>query len=109
MRVPWSRCGLGLGFSQCAEECVLTSKLTPTHCPLPPAQDDLRTALLAYFKVGQPGGKTLQRFDELMQVRCRGGWGLVELGWEGAAPGADGAWRCLEPLCPITDLLARLG
>ncbi|KAI7835772.1 hypothetical protein COHA_010350 [Chlorella ohadii] len=30
--------------------------------------DDLRTALLAYFKVGQPGGKTLQRFDELMQA-----------------------------------------
>ena len=31
-------------------------------------QDDLRTAFLAYFRVGQPGGKTLKRFDELMQV-----------------------------------------
>lgn len=38
-------------------------------------QDDLRTALLAYFKVGQPGGKTLQRFDELMQVGGVAWWG----------------------------------
>ena len=31
-------------------------------------QDDLRTAFLAYFKVGQSSGKTLKRFDELMQA-----------------------------------------
>ncbi|KAL4444954.1 hypothetical protein ABPG77_004004 [Micractinium sp. CCAP 211/92] len=32
------------------------------------SKEDLRTAFLAYFKVGQPGGKTLKRFDELMQA-----------------------------------------
>ncbi|KAI3438406.1 hypothetical protein D9Q98_000838 [Chlorella vulgaris] len=30
--------------------------------------EDLRTAFLAFFKVGQPGGKSLKRFDELMQA-----------------------------------------
>jgi hypothetical protein len=31
-------------------------------------QDDLRTAFLAYFKVGQSSGKSLKHFDELMQA-----------------------------------------
>ncbi|KFM26535.1 Translin-associated factor X-interacting protein 1 [Auxenochlorella protothecoides] len=31
-------------------------------------KEDLRVALHAYFRVGLPGGKTLQRFDELMQA-----------------------------------------
>jgi hypothetical protein len=31
-------------------------------------QADLRTGLMSYFKVGQAGGKTLARFDELMQA-----------------------------------------
>lgn len=31
---------------------------------------ELRTALDSFFQVGQPGGKTLNRFDELMQVGC---------------------------------------
>jgi len=36
-------------------------------------QDDLRTAFLAYFKVGQSNnGKTLKRFDELMQASAVG-------------------------------------
>lgn len=29
---------------------------------------EVRSALDAFFAVGQPGGKTLNRFDELMQV-----------------------------------------
>lgn len=42
---------------------TFTSSLPPS-----PLQEDLRTAFLAFFKVGQPGGKSLKRFDELMQV-----------------------------------------
>ena len=37
------------------------------HCDCD-LQADLRTAFLAYFKVGQASGKTLKRFDELMQA-----------------------------------------
>ena len=49
-------------------------------------QEDLRTAFLSYFKVGQPGGKTLKRFDELMQVRCAGhGMGREGIRLAGAA------------------------
>ena len=29
---------------------------------------EVREALDAFFMVGQPGGKTLNRFDEIMQV-----------------------------------------
>ena len=32
-------------------------------------KDELRQALESFFAVGQPGGKTLNRFDELMQAR----------------------------------------
>lgn len=38
----------------------------PARRPL--LQDELRTALISYFKLGQPGGKSYQRFDELMQA-----------------------------------------
>lgn len=31
-------------------------------------KDELRQSLESFFAVGQPGGKTLNRFDELMQV-----------------------------------------
>ena len=31
-------------------------------------KEDLRTALWSFFRVGQPGGKTLARFDEVMQA-----------------------------------------
>lgn len=31
-------------------------------------KEDLRTALSSFFRVGQPGGKTLARFDEVMQA-----------------------------------------
>lgn len=31
-------------------------------------KSDLRVALASFFKVGQPDGKTIERFDELMQA-----------------------------------------
>ena len=31
-------------------------------------KEDLRTALSCFFRVGQPGGKSLTRFDEIMQA-----------------------------------------
>jgi hypothetical protein len=31
-------------------------------------QTDFRTALFSFFRVGQPGGKSLASFDELMQA-----------------------------------------
>jgi hypothetical protein len=51
------------------------------------ARGDVRTALRAYFRVGQPGGKTEARFDEMMQAldAVSGGGGG---GGEGAAAGA---------------------
>ncbi len=32
-------------------------------------QDEVQTALESFFGVGEAGGKTLDRFDELMKVR----------------------------------------
>ena len=34
-------------------------------------KDELRIALRALWKVGEPSGKTAERFDEVMQARCR--------------------------------------
>ena len=34
-------------------------------------KDEVRQALESFFAVGQPGGKGLNRFDELMQARAR--------------------------------------
>ena len=31
-------------------------------------QDEVQTALESFFRVGEAGGKTLDRFDELMKV-----------------------------------------
>ena len=34
------------------------------------SKEELRAALEDHFQVGRPGGKTLDRFDEIMQVPC---------------------------------------
>lgn len=34
-----------------------------------PPQDEVQTALESFFRVGESGGKTPDRFDELMKVK----------------------------------------
>lgn len=54
------------GWYELGASHTATKPLHPSSSRTP--QEDLRVALHAYFRVGLPGGKTLQRFDELMQA-----------------------------------------
>lgn len=82
-------------------------------------QDEVQTALESFFRVGEAGGKTLDRFDELMKVRLvgrclRAGVTLLSAWWQYCtcrystlrdAPRFDALHEAQQPTLPGSNRL----